>query len=432
MHNFNTFILMFGLNPDDYSSDEAEPIKTDKGWIINLKQSTSKDKRICPSCGSNHVQINDYNTIEYSVSSNMGERSYARIRKVRFKCMECKTTFTNPLTGIVENSSLTEKTLSLMKKSFTEMLTYEQIGRMYDLTDSRVIQLFDKLVPHVPRRPLPKYLCIDEVKLETEYGKYVVILSDYESGEVIDVLKSRQDAYLREYFNSISLKERQNVKFLISDMYDEYESIRLSFFKGAPHLIDMFHIVKQLTEATNRLRVRSMNNILYQGTFGHDFMKSKWKLFLLRNKDIPDKEYTSMIRNKTYTYPNMVQYCLNECLDLYKAYSALQDLYCYPEHKTYTDAANFVDFLVNKLRGSENELLEKVADTYTKWKNEIATTFSQRYKEDKYFTNAVAEGNNSKFGTLVKIAYGFHNFERTRKRFLLIKTYTYRQPKSEE
>ena len=222
------------------------------------------------------------------------------------------------------------------------------------------------------------------------------------------------------------------MKFLISDMYDEYESIRLSFFKGAPHLIDMFHIIKQLTEATNRLRVRSMNNILYQGTFGHDFMKSEWKFFLLRSKDIPDKEYTSMIRNKTYTYPNMVQYCLNECLDLYKAYSALQDLYCYPEHKTYTDAANFVDFLVNKLRGSENELLEKVADTYTKWKNEIATTFSQRYKEDKYFTNAVAEGNNSKFGTLIKIAYGFHNFERTRKRFLLIKTYTYRQPKSEE
>lgn len=86
-----------------------------------------------------------------------------------------------------------------MKKSFTEMLTYEQIGRMYDLTDSRVIQLFDKLVPYVPRRPLPKYLCIDEVKLETEYGKYVVILSDYESGEVIDVLKSRQDVIL--HFN---------------------------------------------------------------------------------------------------------------------------------------------------------------------------------------------------------------------------------------
>ena len=286
MHNFNTFILMFGLNPDDYSSDIAEPIKTDQGWVINLKQSTDNSKRQCPICGSNHAQINDYNTIEYSVSSNIGEKNYARIKKVRFKCMECKSTFTNPLSGIIENTSLTEKTISLMKISFTEMLTYEQIGRMYDLTDSRVIQLFDKLVPYVPRKSLPKYLCIDEVKLETEFGKYIVILSNYETGEVIDVLRSRQDAYLREYFSSISLKERQNVQFLISDMYDEYESIRSVYFKSAPHLIDMFHIVKQLTEATNRLRVRGMNDVIYKGTFGHDFMKSKWKLFLLRSKFI--------------------------------------------------------------------------------------------------------------------------------------------------
>ena len=427
MSNFSTFILMFGLNPDDYSGEDAEPIKTDKGWIINLKQSTAKDKRICPNCQSTHVQIKDYHTIEYSISDNIGEHNYARIKKVRFICMECKQTFTNPLKGIIENSSLTERTLQLMKVSFTEMLTYEHIGRMYGLSDARVIQLFDKLVPFVPRREMPKYLCIDEVKLETEYGKYIVILSDYETGEVVDVIRSRQYEYLKEYFSSISLKERKSIKYFISDMYDGYETIRKIFFPSAPHLIDMFHIVKQLTEAVNRIRVRSMNNILYQGTFGHDFMKSKWKLFLLRADDIPDKEYTSKIRNKTYTYPNMVQYCLNECPDLYKAYSALQDLYRYPEHKTYTEAASFVDFIVNKLRGSEEELLERVADTYKKWKNEIATTFSQRYKEDKFFTNAVAEGNNSKFGTLIKIAYGFHDFERTRKRFLLIKTFTYRK-----
>ena len=418
---------MFGLNPDDYTNEEVEPIKTEKGWIINLKQSKDVSKRICPHCKSIHSQVKDYHVVEYSISDNPGERNYVRIRKVRFICMDCGATYTNALKGIIENTNLTERTLQLIKVSFTEMLTFEQIGRTYGLSDARIIQLFDELVPFVPRRSFPKYLCIDEVKMETEYGKYIVILSDYETGEIIDVIKSRQDAYLRRYFNEIPIKERENVKYLISDMYDEYESIRKTFFPKALHLIDMFHIVKQLTEATNRLRVRAMNNILYEGSFGHEFMKSKWKLFLIRANEIPDKEYTSKIREKTYTYPNMVQYCLNECLDLYKAYSALQDLYQYKEHKTYTTAIAFIDFIINKLRGSENELLDKVADTYKKWKNEIAQTFSHKYKEDKYFTNAVAEGNNSKFGTLVKIAYGFHNFERTRKRFLLIKSYNYRK-----
>lgn len=300
---------MFGLNPDDYSNDDAEPIKTDKGWIINLRQSTDVSKRICPYCESTHSQIKDYHIVEYSISINPGERNYVRIKKARFICMKCGKTYTNALKGIIENTNLTERTIQLMKASFTEMLTFEQIGEIYDLSDARVIQLFDELVPLVPRRSFPKYLCIDEVKMETEYGKYIVILSDYETGEIIDVVKSRQDAYLRKYFNEIPLKERENVKCLISDMYDEYESIRKAFFSKAIHLIDMFHIVKQLTEATNRLRVRAMNNIIYEGTFGHEFMKSKWKLFLCRAKEIPDKEYTSKLRNKTYTYPNMVQYC---------------------------------------------------------------------------------------------------------------------------
>lgn len=414
---------MFGLNPDDYLSEEVEPIKSEKGWVINLKQSTAADKRVCPHCHSHHVQIKDYHSVEYSISNNTGERNFVRIKKVRFICMDCKQTFTNSLTGIIDDSNLTEKTLILMKNSFTEMLTYEQIGKMYNISDSRVVQLFDKLVPFVPRRTFPKYLCVDEVKMETEYGKYIVILSDFETGDVIDVIKSRQNAYLKEYFETIPIKERQNVQCFISDMYDEYEMVRRIYFPKAMHLIDMFHIVKQLTEAVNRLRVRAMKNILYEGVFGHEFMKQNWKLFLLRSKDIPDKTYKSKTRGKTYTYPNLVQYCLNECPNLYKAYSVLQDLYCYSNQLTYTDASKFIDFIINKLSGSEDEILMKVSDTYRKWKNEISQTLCHKYRENKYFTNAVAEGNNSKFGTLVKIAYGYHNFERTRRRFLLVKTY---------
>ena len=30
MSNSSTFILMFGLNPDDYTNEEVEPIKIDK------------------------------------------------------------------------------------------------------------------------------------------------------------------------------------------------------------------------------------------------------------------------------------------------------------------------------------------------------------------------------------------------------------------
>ena len=105
---------MFGLNPDDYTNEEVEPIKTEKGWIINLKQSKDASKRICPHCKSIHSQVKDYHVVEYSISDNPGERNYVRIRKVRFICMNCRATYTNALKGIVENTNLTERTLQLI------------------------------------------------------------------------------------------------------------------------------------------------------------------------------------------------------------------------------------------------------------------------------------------------------------------------------
>ena len=45
----------------------------------------------------------------------------------------------------------------------------------------------------MPRLPLPKYLCIDEKHFEGDTnGKYCVVLSDFFTGEVIDVLPDRQ------------------------------------------------------------------------------------------------------------------------------------------------------------------------------------------------------------------------------------------------
>ncbi len=127
---------------------------------------------------------------------------------------------------------------------FSKSLTFTQIAERYGLTVARVIQIFDDHFSFVPRRPLPKVLCIDEIRFNDGQGhKYCCVLFDHDRKEIVDIIQSRQTAYLDEYFKVIPLKERSNVKYFISDMYDGYAHIHNRFFPNAIHIIDMFHVL---------------------------------------------------------------------------------------------------------------------------------------------------------------------------------------------
>lgn len=414
-------LSLYGLNPDDYDSDSVVVSDIDQGHLISL---TQKSNKTCPYCGSTHCHIKDYDTVSYDFSNESNENIIIRIKKVRMICLDCKKSFTSKSKGIEEKSQTPTIILERVKHAFTEMYTFDQIAKKYHKSPSWVIDYFDKTCKFVPRRELPKYLAIDEIKFdEKEYGKYVVVLSNAENGELVDIIRNRQLDYLKDYFSKISSKERSKVKVFISDMYDGYATIKELFFKSATHIIDMFHIVSQLTAALNRIRVITMKNIIHEGTFGHNFIKSNWKLFLAREKDVPNKRYVPKDGDRTFSYSEMIAYCLNKSSSFLSAHTALQELYKYHQYSSYTEAAAFLDRIIDKLTASKDEILLKVAETYRKWRNEIIEAFSYKDENGKRLTNAVAEGNNNFLSTLIKISYGYGNFERLRKRALLIKTY---------
>ena len=109
-------------------------------------------------------------------------------------------------------------------------------------------------------------------------------------------------------------------------------------------------------------------------------------------------------------------------MDLWVGYDALQEIFRYSEYATYEEALKFVERMSDKLINSPCEDLKAVGRTYHKWRYEIANGFAKGNKTFHY-TNAIAEGLNSQLKTIIKSAYGYHNFERFRKRAMLIMTY---------
>lgn len=420
--NFNTLCIRFGINPDDIENEYIEPIKYDGGFIYEFSQ--KKGGHFCPNCQSENYVIKDYNYIEVKAKQNEHVDDILRIKKVRLKCKKCKKTFTPEITGINPYGSITHQTKQFILNDFHSVMTFEQIANKYGLSRARIIQIFDDNVKFVPRLKLPKILCIDEFKFaKNDCIKYCCVLSDFERKEIVDVIISRQMPFLREYFSKINIKERSEVKFLISDMYDAYDTICRQYLPNALHIVDLFHVVRLLTNAVNQLRTKTMNSIAIKNGPEYNFMKKNWKYFLCRYRKIPlEKIYTHKKTNVSYDYRTLILNCLKLDINLWDAHSILQEMLEYNSYFSYEEALNFVLRIVKKLELTSSELLHKVAKTFHEYRYEIANGLNRKSRIFKY-SNSVAENLNNHIKTLIKISYGYKNFQRFRKRILLVSSY---------
>lgn len=303
--DFNMFLTRFGISPDNFINKNNEPIKIEDGFMYEVEQ--RKDERKCPYCQSDEAHLIGYYFTETKCSDNKYIHDVLRIKRVRFRCKKCKKTFSPPIRGIERYSTISNQVKLLIRYDFVEKLTFAQIAEKYGLTRQRIIQIFDEEVKMVPRRKMPRVLCIDEIHFEESIDqKYCCVLYDYERKEVVDIIMNRQMPYLREYFSNIPLREREVVEVFISDMYDAYDTICNSYFPKATHIVDMFHIVTQLTRAVNTLRINTMHGYTEKGSAYYNFMKSHWKHFLCRYENIPQKEYCHMSSGDIYTYEELV------------------------------------------------------------------------------------------------------------------------------
>lgn len=418
--NFNTILYRFGLNPDNFINEDRDPIETDDGFIYEVRQRT--DIRLCPYCKSNKAYVHDHDSVEISCNQTDQIKDTLRIIKTRFMCNNCGSTYTPNIDGIEAYSSISNQTRKLIVGDFTKIISFADIGRRYGLSSMRIIQIFDEEVSYIPRGRLPKVLCIDEKGFNGDTDTpYCCVLYDHQEKEIVDIIESRKLAYLYEYFSNISENERNNVKFFVSDMYDGYRNIHRFFFKSAIHIIDLFHVVQLLTRAVNKIRYKHVKDVKKSSPITN-FMKSKWKLFLCRKENIPDKWYTPKGYGESIHYTDMVFDCVKQYDDLLTAYNILQDLYHYNRNDTFTESLKFIDMIAERLKLTGIHELETIGTTYTKFRVEIANGLAKN-QTGKYYSNSIAESINNNLSTIIKVSYGYHSFERFRKRAMLISRY---------
>ena len=419
--DFNTILTRFGFDSSNFVNKPINTIESENGFIYEAEEEYKS--RICSDCNHPALHIHSYKWMEIKLSSTLGIKEYLRIKRIRYKCPKCGKTHTFELTGIKRNKIISNFVETAIKNEFYEIQSFTTIAKRYDISLNQVINIFDEYTKVMPRRPLPEYMCIDEKHFEGDSdGKYAVVISDFFSGEVIDVLENRQMPYLDEYFKNIPFKERSNVKVFISDMYDGYSSIKNKYFPKALFVIDLFHVIKLLTTAINKIRIRTYNQIVIDDTLERHFMKMNWRYFLMDQFKICHEEYRSKKFDIYISYGELILRCLKLNPVFWDGYGTLQELLHYDRYDTYSEAERFMNRIIAKLNSSGDELLEKVAESYQKWKVGIIHGLAKN-QTGRRFSNAIAENNNSHIQKVIDVAYGYRNFKRFRARVMLILTY---------
>ena len=99
-------------------------------------------------------------------------------------------------------------------------ITTADVARKYNISDTSVHYIFLQYL-NIKRLPLPEIISVDEVFLDIDYKhRYALVIMDFDSSEIIDILPNRWEETTNAYFLSIPLEERKNVKYLICDMYN--------------------------------------------------------------------------------------------------------------------------------------------------------------------------------------------------------------------
>ena len=193
---------------------------------------------------------------------------------------------------------------------------------------------------------LPRHIAFDDFKS----GRFApsgmsMILMNIENKQTLDIILSRKNSYLRDYFLRYDRSARLAVQTVTVDLYTPYRHLIHELFPHAIIIADHFHIVAQAYRALNKIRIQVMNRA---GAATHEWraLKHFWKLLL--------------------TPANELKY--NE---LKKAYEYYQDLIMAIAHRSKKELKNLLVIKWTQLP----QALQKVQRTLRSHKQEIYNSF---------------------------------------------------------
>ena len=413
-------IKHLGVNPNLFDLNKCHE-DYDQGTInhIIILHLKKEEKVCCCSCGSKDIRSRGTKIRELIHANKKEQDVRIKLYYHVYKCNNCNAYFKQDNPFHIQGKKTTHQNDVMILDELKDINnTFTSIARRYGVSVTYVQNLFDKKVD-IKRGCLPEVLAIDEVYVrKVSKYKYCCVLYDPIHHKIIDVLDCRHKNYLIDYFAKIAMEEKEKVFAVSMDLYRNYRDISRLCLPFSIVCADSFHVIKNLNECFNKIRIRIMKQhefLKKENSYYYWYFKKFWKLLLMNIKD-PGQTIEIRKTHQTMTIALLIETMLKVSDELKLAYYLKEAYREFNLTATYENAEERYDDLCETFRTCGIKEYSKFRYLLLEWKQEILNSF---FRLNGYrISNGNLERKNSDIKTIIKVSNGYTNFERLRNRIM--------------
>lgn len=364
---------------------------------IEISMSLKKPKPgCCPHCGHKVLHYHDSRIQRLRDIPYQNKHIYFLLKRTRYKCPCCNKKSQITPDFIIKGHQLTKRLYFYIFEEFGKMKSTSDISKECGISVTTILRYIDTI--KLERLEIPEVLCIDEFKGDSGGEKYQVNLADGRNHKIIDILLSRKQDHLFDYFLKIPKEERKAVEYFVSDMSTVFRSVHSQFFPASIHVIDKYHFIRQVLWTLERVRKREQGKMSY-----------KDRIYFKRSKSLLQKNLNNLTDEEMSKVATMLEH--NEAIR--HAYYLKETFYKYVlVQDNKEDARIALDTWIKEAETKGDKEWKTCIRAFKNWKEPILNSFEVPW------TNGYVEGTHNRIKTLKRISFGMPNFKHFRTKIL--------------
>jgi transposase len=353
---------------------------------VVVKASAKGKERRCPYCGSAKLYGHGVcKPREVLHTWSNGRRVYLELHRRRWKCRDCKRTFTEGKDLVRSRSRLTrqaeiEALWQLKDRNFSQVR--RELGVGYGTLRRLLEREIDEEALGFIQDEDEIYLGIDEHSFR--HQELVHTVTEVKQRKMLGILRDDRIATLKKFLSKVP---RDKVREVCIDMKDGLRKAAEAVFPSARVVVDTFHVIADSNKRMDEARR------IEQDVHRKRKVQIPKKIFLVGREKLTE-ERRQKVDTLLERYPGLKGF--------YWAKEKIRELY---RQQSREEAAKVLNNVIFNLKSADDAEMVRWGNTLKHWREPILNHF------DNHTTNGFTEGCNTKIKMLKRISYGLRNVE---------------------
>lgn len=201
----------------------------------------------CPNCQSYTEEVHQIRPALVRDLPLLGKFVYLKVPHRQFYCRNCHRYSPEKLSWLESQRRQTKRyELNIYERVIGG--TLEGVAREEKLSPDEIKGIFNLVSRRTLQKKLPpsKRLSIDEITMRKGRGDFKAVISDIDSGQLIEIINGRTQDILIEALIALPVEFRENIEEVAVDMWEGFEKVIKQVFPNARIVTDRFHVMQLL------------------------------------------------------------------------------------------------------------------------------------------------------------------------------------------